>query len=97
LAPSHAADAWARESLARLFERSFGDDVWHSCLPGGRPVVIIKQSALDNLGLNLEDALKRVHLTEVASALRGGQKVPAGVVEEYKVNLESINADRDLY
>lgn len=98
MAPRGIADplAWAKERLDALFTVCFSDDAWHSVLPTGTPVVLIKEAAIDGR-MDVADALRRVHVSAVSDALSSGQTVPDGVLDDYRVFMEAITADREVH
>lgn len=101
-APSTAQDraSWAvlkvREMLERVnavpeFEK---DDVWVGNL-GEHPILVVKKGTLDLKQLSLEDAVRRVHRSLVAEAMRKGLPVPAEVAREHQLDVDH-GAERDL-
>lgn len=91
--PHNVADslAWATEKVSKIFETSFKDDVWHSSLPSGLPVVLLKQASLDERKMGIEEALKRIHLSQVTLALQDGLDVPSSVINEYKMTINAMS------
>jgi len=98
LAPSAVTDAasWARDRVEALFDVCFSDDAWHSMLPGGTPVVLIKEAAIDGR-MQVQDALRRIHVTAVSQALSSGVVVPDGVLADCRVFMESMSAEREVF
>jgi hypothetical protein len=98
MAPVGVSDAaaWARDRVDALFGVCFSDDAWHSMLPTGVPVVLIKESAIEGR-MQVQDALKRVHVAAVSDALSSGVVVPEGVLADYQIYIEAMSADREVY
>lgn len=97
LAPDAVLDtaSWARERVESLFDVCFSDDAWHSMLPSGTPVVLIKEAAIDGR-MQVQDALRRIHVAAVSEAISSGAVVPDGVLADYRVFIEAMSAEREV-
>lgn len=97
LAPRVTADSqvWARERVEALFDVCFSDDAWHSVLPSGTPVVLIKEASIDGR-MQVQDALRRIHVSAVSQALSSGIEVPPGVLDDCRVFMEAMSAEREV-
>ena len=93
-APRGETPAWASSRIDGLFSVCFADDAWLSSMPNGTPVVLIKQTAIDGR-MDLNDALRRLHVKEVSRALSDGEPVPAAVLDDYRNIVESMTAVRE--
>lgn len=87
--------AWAVDRVDSLLQICFSDDAWHSALPGGAPVVLIKESALNGQG-DVSFALQRVHVGAVTQALVDGEPVPEVVLGDYRQFIAAMSADREV-
>jgi hypothetical protein len=47
--------------------------------------------------MQVQDALKRVHVAAVSDALSSGVVVPEGVLADYQIYIEAMSADREVY
>jgi hypothetical protein len=96
-APRHERDtgSWAKGRIDALFSVCFADDVWHSSTPSGTPLVLIKQTAIDGR-MDLDEALRRIHVKEITRALTEGVSVPSAVLDDYRILLESMTATREV-
>lgn len=97
LAPPTAADPveWAHSRFNELLADCFADDAWISLLPSGRPIVLIKGAAIDGR-MDLQEALRRVHVQEVANAITEGLEVPQSVLDDYRRYVQSMT-DREVH
>lgn len=95
-APKGANLDWARGRVEDLFASPFSDDVWHSRLPHGTPVVLIKYAAIDGR-MDVREALRRLHVKEISRALSEGLAVPQSVLDDYRSIVESMTATREVH
>jgi len=94
-APAGETHGWASARMENLLSVCFADDVWHSCMPNGTPIVLIKQSAIEGR-MELHDALRRLHVKEISRALTEGETVPSAVLDDYRNIVESMSAVREV-
>lgn len=95
-APSELdSDAWAKQRFDDLLGDQFGDDAWHSVLPSGAPLVLVKGDVIER-GMNLSDALRRVHMGEVSRALENGELVPTFVLDDYRTRVDQMFTEREV-
>jgi hypothetical protein len=87
-------DAWASRQTDELLSNIFADDVWYGRIPGGRPLVLIKEQPAQLHGI--EAVLRRTHLNEVLDAARNDMEVPPSVMEEYSVEIRHMFSQRNL-
>lgn len=84
---------WAKGRVEDLLAVCFPDDVWYAPMPDGLPVVLVKESAIES-SMAISDVLRRVHVHEVSRALTEGAVVPASVLDDYRVLVEAMTAER---
>lgn len=86
--------AWASGKVDELLGIVFSDDLWYSRIPGGRPVILVKEGPAQVHGLNA--VVRKTHLNEVLDAARNGLEIPQYVAEEYAQELSQLFAQRNL-
>ncbi len=86
--------AWASGKVDELLGVVFNDDIWYSRIPGGRPVILVKEAPAQVHGLNA--VVRQTHLNEVLDAARNGLEIPQHVAEEYAQDLSKLFAQRNL-
>ena len=95
MAPQHVDNVfdWAKDRIDSLLAVCFADDVWYAPMPDGVASVLVKESAIEaNMGIS--DVLRRVHVHEVSRALTEGVNVPGPVLDDYRVLVEAMTAER---
>lgn len=97
MAPASEPDplAWAKRSLDKLLDKPFPDDCWYSHAVGYPPILLIKQSAIENV-MSLETAIRRSHMCQVGDALADGVELPPTVRDEYRAQVDGMGA-RELH
>lgn len=86
--------AWASKKTDEFMSNIFSDDLWYGRIPGGRPVIVVKDKPAQLHGLNT--VLRRTHLNEVLDAARSGHELPSFVIEEYSSEISQMFAQRNL-
>lgn len=89
------AQAWAASKVFDLFDgvnKNLEGDVWYSALPSSEPLLVIKQAAIDNRNMSLDEAIRRTHLAQVAAAVRANLSIPEVVMDEYRLAIEGMIA-----
>jgi hypothetical protein len=96
IAPANHADpaGWAASKVRDLFAavNKANSDIWYGELPGMQPLLVIKQAAIDEKSMTLEQAVRKAHLAQVAAALNDGLSVPDAVRREYRLEIEALAA-----
>jgi hypothetical protein len=77
-------DAWAGDAIKKLMRLNFADDLWHSHLSDGTPVILIKNEALQRSKIPLLEIIKRSQMNGIAKALEAGTEVPLSILQEYQ-------------
>lgn len=92
--PTSDAAVWARDRVDALLAVPFQEDAWFAPLPSGATLVLLKERSIEGR-MEVPDALRRIHVAEVARALSSGLEVPAAVVDDYRVFIESVSSQRE--
>jgi len=97
VAPRSVSDAqdWARWRFDELLAECFVDDAWHSALPSGAPLVLVKEGAIEGR-MDIQEALRRVHMKEISRALSDGEDVPSSVLDDYRALIEAMATEREV-
>ena len=80
---------WINEQLDRLLAYDFGEDVFFGSLANRHTVMLIKDIAEKDHGVEM--VMRRVHAAEVVRAAREGIQIPGDVASEYREELAFLN------
>jgi hypothetical protein len=77
---------WAKACMAKLFDRTFVNDMLCTSTPDNTPVVLIKETAIEKM--TVEQALIKAHAHSVLRAIEEGLDVPENVLN-YMIEQEN--------
>lgn len=72
-------EGWAKNSINKLLEKTFPQDMLCISMPNKTPVVLIKETAVEKM--TVEQALEKAHASSVLAAIKEGLVVPRNVLK----------------